>query len=75
MSARIMTTSEYRFVCVDEHGVWQAVTYELLADDNTAKARAVHLADHCAYVLIWNQSQPMGLVASLGRRTEFLPTA
>lgn len=66
---------EYRFICVDEHGVWQTITYDLLADDTAAKAHAAHLADHCAYVLLWNQTRRIGFVASLGRRTEFLPAA
>lgn len=70
-----MTASEYRFVCVDPHGVWQAISYEQLPDDKAAKAHAVHLADACAYVLIWKGSHRVGLVASLGRRTEFLPAA
>lgn len=68
-----MRPNEYRFVCVDGHGVWQALTYGVFADDRTAKEHAARMAESYAYVLVWAGVRRLGLVAMLSKRLEFFP--
>jgi hypothetical protein len=54
---------EYRFVRVDERGVWGELVYGVFADDAAAKAHAATLLVTCACVLVCQGDRRLGLVA------------